>query len=214
MVKFLNEANENKIRNIKEKYDKFYTLIISVLWVISTIFDLICFHCFWSDYMLELYSCFFLIFMSLYSLIPAKIPKLITNYFGLISIILGRAIVMIIFSLLFLGDKHLFHKLCAIFLFIGGVILLIMELISPETNQENKFYASNEENHNNDEKNNENSQNDSNPPTKLDEDSQPQAVENINKLNNFNDLNNNENNNKQNNEMVGDSENQMQDFNN
>jgi hypothetical protein len=39
---------------------------------------------------------------------------------------------MIFFSILFLGDKHLFHKLCSIFLFVGGMIVLIMELISPE----------------------------------------------------------------------------------
>ena len=214
MFPFISETTRTKIHPIKEKYDKFYTIIISGLWVLSTLWDIIRFHCYWSDYMLELYSCFFLVFMSLYFIIPAKIPKIILENFGIIKTALGHSIIMIIFSLLFLGDEHLFHKLCAIFLFIGGVILLIMELISPETNQENKFYASNEENHNNDEKNNENSQNDSNPPTKLDEDSQPQAVENINKLNNFNDLNNNENNNKQNNEIVGDSENQMQDFNN
>ena len=174
MVKFINEANENKVHNIKEKLDKFYTLIISALWVISTIFDLICFHCFWSDYMLELYSCFFLIFMSLYSLIPAKIPKFITNYFGLISIILGRAIVMIIFSLLFLGDKHLFHKLCAIFLFIGGFILLVMEILAPE-DLDNKFLPSNE---NNISTGNDENSHDSNPPTKLDEENQ-QGPENL-----------------------------------
>ena len=59
MVKLINEGTASKVRIIKEKYDKFFTLIISCLMVLATIWDLICFHCYWSDYMLELYSCFF-----------------------------------------------------------------------------------------------------------------------------------------------------------
>ena len=178
MFKFLNEGTVSKIRIIKEKYDKFYTLIISCLWVFSTLWDIFSFHCYWSDYMLELYSCFFLSFMSLYFIIPAKIPKLITNYFGLIKTTLGRAITMIFFSLLFLGDKHLLHKLSSIFLFIGGFALLVMELLAPEKNDENKFYAVNE----NTLPNEKYTQNESNPPTKLDE-------ENQNGPENFNDNN-------------------------
>ena len=48
---------------------------------------------------------------------------------------------MIIFSLLFLGDKHLFHKLASIFLFIGGTAITFLDLIAP-SNQEGKFYPS------------------------------------------------------------------------
>ena len=118
--------------------------------------------------MLELYSCFFLVFMALYFIIPAKIPKIITTYFGLIKTALGRSIIMVVFSLLFLGDEHLLHKLAAIFLLIGGFILLVMEILAPENNEENKFYASNE-----------NSQSDPNPPTKLDEENQ-NGPENLN----------------------------------
>ena len=121
--------------------------------------------------MLELYSCFFMVFMVLFFIIPAKIPKIITDMFGLIKKTLGRAIIMLIFSLLFLPDKHTFHQLVSIFLFIGGFTLLCLELIAPEPQLESsKFFPSvnssgpNEKNSN---------KNESNPPTKLD-DSQPE----------------------------------------
>ena len=185
MVKFLNEATASKLRIIKEKYDKFFTLIISCLWVLATLWDLIRFHCYWSDYMLELYSCFFFVFMFLYFIFPNKIPKIITNYFGLITITLGRAIIMLIFSLLFLGDKHLIHKICAIFLFIGGFALLVMEILAPENKEENKFQMTNEISSGG----NEPSQGDSTPPTKLDEEN-PQGIENIDhEMNNPSDVN-------------------------
>ena len=146
MVQILSEGTASKVRIIKEKYDKYFTLVISCFWVFSTLWDIFSFHCYWSDYMLELYSCFFLVFMALYFIIPAKIPKIIINYFGLIKTALGRSITMLVFSLLFLGDEHLLHKLAAICLFIGGFFLLVREFLSPENNEENKFYASYENN--------------------------------------------------------------------
>ena len=170
MLPFLNEGLVKKVGDIKEKIDKFYTIGIGCLWTLSTLWDIICFHCYWSDYMLELYSCFFIVFMVLHLIIPAKVPKIILDYFGLIKITLGRAIVMLVFSLLFLGDKHIFHKLCSIFLFIGGFALLIMELITPSAQTgETKYYPS----VNNSSPDDKNNQSDSNPPTKLD-DSQPE----------------------------------------
>ena len=187
MVKILNEGTASKLRIIKEKYDKFFTLIISCLWVLATLWDLIRFHCYWNDYMLELYSCFFFVFMFLYFIFPNKIPKIITNYFGLIKITLGRAIIMLVFSLLFLGDRHLFHKLSAIFLFIGGFALLVMEILAPENKEENKFQITNE--HNVSSGTNEPSQGDSTPPTKLDEEN-PQGIENLDhEMNNPSDVN-------------------------
>ena len=193
MFPFINESTAKKINPIKEKFDKYFTIIISGLIVLSTLWDIICFHCYWSDYILELYSCFFLVFMGLYFIMPAKIPKIITNYLGIIKTTLGRSIIMIFFSLLFLGDAHLFHKIISILLFIGGILLLIMELTSPENFKSKNYYESNENNNNEksqDIGNNDISQNDTNPPTKLDEDSQQPAPENLNNLNNFNDLNN------------------------
>ena len=215
MFPFINESTAKKINPIKEKFDKYFTIIISGLIVLSTLWDIICFHCYWSDYILELYSCFFLVFMGLYFIMPAKIPKIITNYLGIIKTTLGRSIIMIFFSLLFLVDAHLFHKIISILLFIGGVLLLIMELTSPENFKSKNYYESNENNNNEksqDIGNNDISQNDTNPPTKLDEDSQQPAPENLNNLNNFNDLNNpeinssvnnNENDNNENNNNKG-----------
>ena len=170
MVKLINEGTASKVRIIKEKYDKFFTLIISCLMVLATIWDLICFHCYWSDYMLELYSCFFFVFMFLHFIFPNKIPSIITKYFGLITNVLGRSIIMVIFSLLFLGGEHLFHNLVTILLFIGGVALLVMELLAPDEEKDNKLNNSNENNVSSG--NNEPNQSDSNPPTKLDEDNQ------------------------------------------
>ena len=170
MLPFLNEGVVKKIRDIKEKIDKYFTIGMGCLWTISTLWDIIRFHCYWSDYMLELYSCSFMIFMVLYLIIPAKVPKIITDYFGLIKMTLGRTIVMLVFSILFLAGSHLFHKLCSILLFIGGFILLVLELIAPSADRgETKYYPSGN-NTNLDDKNN---QSDSIPPTKLD-DSQPE----------------------------------------
>ena len=92
--------------------------------------------------MLELYSCFFIIFMVLQVLFPEKVPKLIKNYFGIITTVFGRGIIMIIFSLIFLVDKHLLHKLASILLFLGGISLLCLSFIVPQ----NDKYFSNENN--------------------------------------------------------------------
>ena len=144
MMSFLNQGVVSKLKDIKEKIDKFYTIGIGCLWTLSTLWDIIRFHCYWSDYMLELYSCFFIIFMVLYILFPAKVPKIITEQFGVITSVLGRGIIMFVFSLLFLGDKHIFHKLCSILLFIGGFILIVLDLVAPSSPQgeEKKFYPS------------------------------------------------------------------------
>ena len=105
--------------------------------------------------------------MVLQILFPAKMQKLITDQFGIITTTLGRGIIMLIFSLLFLGFEHLFHKLVAIFLFIGGFIITFLELAAPSLKGgENKFYPHVG-------KDGRNNQNDSLPPTTID-DSQPQ----------------------------------------
>ena len=168
MLPFLNQGTVETIRNIKEKLDKYYTIVIGCIWVLATLWDIIRFHCYWSDYMLQLYSCFFIVFMVLQLLFPAKIPKLITEQFGIITTTLGRGIIMLIFSLLFLGFEHLFHQLAAIFLFIGGFVITFLDLVAPSNRggQQN-FYPSVD---NPDLKK---SNNDSIPPTKID-DSQPE----------------------------------------
>ena len=78
---------------------------------------------------------------------------------------------MLFFSLLFLGDKHIFHKLCAIFLFIGGLVITILDLIAPSIDSDSrKFYPSSNTSEPNEDRNT--SRNDSIPSTKID-DSQP-----------------------------------------
>ena len=168
MLPFLNQGTVATIRNIKEKIDKYYTIVIGCIWVLATLWDIIRFHCYWSDYMLQLYSCFFIVFMVLQLLLPAKIPKLITDQFGLITTTLGRGIIMLVFSLLFLGFEHLFHQLAAIFLFIGGFVITFLDLVAPSNQgEQQKFYPSV------DNPDLRKSNNDSTPPTKID-DSQPE----------------------------------------
>ena len=58
MLPFLNQATITTLRNVKEKIDKYYTIVIGCIWTLATLWDIIRFQCFWSDYMLELYSCF------------------------------------------------------------------------------------------------------------------------------------------------------------
>ena len=136
-MKFINPGAIQKIKDLKETIDKYCTVILGCLWTISTLWDIVTFQCFWSDYMLEIYSCFFIIFMVLYILFPLKVPNLIKNNFGIITTTFGRGILMIFFSLIFLCDKHIFHKICTIFLLIGGIILLILGLLSPESKENN-----------------------------------------------------------------------------
>ena len=141
-MKYINPVVLQKIKDQSEAVDKYCTVILGCLWTISTLWDIVTFQCFWSDYMLELYSCFFIIFMVLQVLFPEKVPKLIKNYFGIITTVFGRGIIMIIFSLIFLVDKHLLHKLASILLFLGGISLLCLSFIVPQ----NDKYFSNENN--------------------------------------------------------------------
>ena len=170
----LNEGIIKKVKAIQEQFEKYYIIVIGCLWTLSTLWDLITFHCYFGDYILEFISCFFIIFMVLYLMMPAKVPKIIINNFGVITLHLGRGIIMLAFSLLFLGDKHIFHKLSAIFLFIGGFLLTAIELLSPTSKGEaKKFYP---EDGNQREVEVKNSQNDSTQDNK-NNDSQPEVLD-------------------------------------
>ena len=141
-MKYINPGVLQKIKDQSEAVDKYCTVILGCFWTISTLWDIVTFQCYWSDYMLELYSCFFIIFMVLQVLFPEKVPRLIKNYFGIITTVFGRGIIMIIFSLIFFVDKHLLHKLASILLFLGGISLLCLSFIVPQ----NDKYFSNENN--------------------------------------------------------------------
>jgi hypothetical protein len=82
--------------------------------------------------------------MILEILYPLKVPRLIKDYFGIITTTFGRGIIMILFSLIFLSGEHLLHKLCTIFLLLGGICLLCLGLLSHDPDDKNhaKFYPS------------------------------------------------------------------------
>ena len=143
MFGIINSSSLQKLKDLKETLDKYCTVILGCLWTISTLWDIVTFQCFWSDYMLELYSCFFIIFMILQILFQQKVPPFIPKYFGIITTTFGRGLIMIIFSLIFLSDKHLFHKLCTIFLLLGGICLLCLGLLSKDEEKNHaQFYPS------------------------------------------------------------------------
>ncbi len=167
MIKYINPSVFQKIRDLKETIDKYITVILGCLWTISTLWDIVTFQCFWSDYMLELYSCFFIIFMILQILFPQKVPPFIPKYFGIITTTFGRGLIMIIFSLIFLSDKHLFHKLCTIFLLLGGICLLFLGLIGNDREKNNMKYYQSENNTSQDLKNTKS--NEEVPETKIDD---------------------------------------------
>ena len=85
------------------------------------------------------------------------------DHFGIITTIFGRGIIMLIFSLIFLVDKHILHKLSAIFLFIGGLCLLCLSFIAP---QEDKYY---QQENNISQENEKNNSSEDVPETKIDD---------------------------------------------
>lgn len=148
-----------KYRNIIEKF----TIIgVCSLWLIACFWDLIKLSCYWSDYCLEIYSGFVIVFILLHTVMPAKVPAKIYSYIGCIAHTYGRGGAFIIISCLFMGDEHFFHKFAAILLFIGGLVLIGSEICVP-TKKEEKFKLPEENNNNEGNKNDDNNNNKDNP---------------------------------------------------
>ena len=105
--------------------------------------------------------------MILQILFQQKVPPFIPKYFGIITTTFGRGLIMIIFSLIFLSDKHLFHKLCTIFLLLGGICLLFLGLIGNDREKNNMKYYPSENNTSQDLRNTTN--NEEVPETKIDD---------------------------------------------
>ena len=146
---FLNESSSNNLRSIKEKVDKYFTVSVGGLFLLSTIWDIVRFHCFWSDYMLELYSSFFIVLMIMQFFVPDKIPNLLNELFGIINTTFGRGIIDLLISLLFVGGKHFFHQFSSILLLIGAVVILVMEFLAPANSESSKgFYPNNDQRNN------------------------------------------------------------------
>ena len=74
--------------------------------------------------------------MIMYSINPKALPVKIYNSFKLITTLRGRGILLIVIFSLFLKEKHVFHKFCAIILFIGGILYLICEILLPTIKEE------------------------------------------------------------------------------
>ena len=125
-----------KFKVIRSIYDKLFISIAGSLWIFSTLWDIYKLQRYWLDYTIEFYSCFFIFYMMMYSINPRALPTKIYNSFRLITSIRGRGTLLIIISSLFLGDKHAFHKSCAILLFIGGILYFICEILVPTTKDE------------------------------------------------------------------------------
>lgn len=125
-----------KFKRFRAIYDKLFVCFVGSLWIFSTLWDIYQLQRYWLDYAIEFYSSFIAFFMIIYSISPKHLPKTIYNSFKLITTIKGRGILSIIISSLFLGDKHAFHKFCAILLFIGGLFYFICEILVPTTKEE------------------------------------------------------------------------------
>ena len=129
-------------KRIRLIYDIIFMLIGGSLWIFSTLWDIYKLQRYQLDYCIVFYSSFLIFCMMIYSINPKAITVIIYNTFKLITTIRGRGVLLIAISSLFLRDKHAFHKLSAVILFIGGLLYLICEilvLITKEELKSNRF---------------------------------------------------------------------------
>ena len=125
-----------KLRVIKNYFEKTYVTGASCLWLIATFWDIYKLQRYWFDYAIEIYTSFIVLLMIIYSIYPKAIPYKIYDSFKIITKIKGRGILLLLISFLFLGDNHLFHRLCAFVLLIAGLLCFICELLIPTTKEE------------------------------------------------------------------------------
>ena len=125
-----------KLRVIKNYFEKSYVTGASCLWIIATFWDIYKLQRYWFDYALELYTSFLVLLLMVYSIYPKAIPYKIYQSFKIITKIRGRGCLLLLISFLFLGDDHLFHRLCAIILLIAGILCFICEILIPTTKEE------------------------------------------------------------------------------
>ena len=125
-----------KLRAIKNIFEKILSSFVCFLWIIATFWDIFKLQRYWFDYAVELYSSFIFILIILYSIYPKAISYKIYKSFKIITKIKGRGFLFIIISFLFLKDKYLFHKFCAIILLLSGIICFICEILIPTTKEE------------------------------------------------------------------------------
>ena len=127
-----------KLRIVKNYFERFYVILVCLLWIVATCWDVYKLQRYWFDYALEFYSSFLIFITLIYSICPKAIPRYIYKSFKIVTKIKGRGIIFIIISLIFLKDKHAFHRFSAFILLIAGVLCLICELLIPTTREELK----------------------------------------------------------------------------
>jgi len=125
-----------KLRVIKKYFEKTYVTGASCLWLIATFWDIYKLQRYWFDYAIEIYTSFIVLLMMIYSIYPKAIPYKVYDSFKIITKIKGRGTLLLLISFLFLGDNHLFHRLCAFVLLIAGILCFICELLIPTTKEE------------------------------------------------------------------------------
>jgi hypothetical protein len=125
-----------KLKRFSSLFDRVFVLISGSFWIFSTLLDIYNLERYWLDYTVELYGCFFLFYMMLFSINPKLVPIKIYNSFNLITTVSGRGTLLIIISSLFLKDNNTFHQFCAVLLFIGGILYLLWEFLVPTTREE------------------------------------------------------------------------------
>lgn len=125
-----------KVRIIKNCFERLYVILVCLLWIAATCWDIYKLQRYWFDYALELYSTVLIFITLLFSISPKAISYNIYNSFKMITKIKGRGILFIIISLLFIRDKFDFHKFCSFVLLIAGVLCFICELLIPTTKEE------------------------------------------------------------------------------
>ena len=125
-----------KSRIVKNCFERFYVILVCLLWIVATCWDIYKLQSHWFDYALELYTSFLIFITLLFSISPNSIPTSFYRSFKIISTIKGRGCLFIIVSLLFLKDNFAFHRFSAFVLLIAGVLSFICEILIPTTKKE------------------------------------------------------------------------------
>ena len=123
-----------KFRKLKDCLEKVLSCISGGFFLLSSSVDLIKLTCYWSDYVLMIYSSIFIVLMIWHSLMPNKIPFYIKENLGVVTYCNGKGYLMLIISFLFIRDRLYIHKMASILLLLSGIIL---EILVPSIEEKN-----------------------------------------------------------------------------
>ena len=126
-----------KFRKLKDCLEKVLSCISGGFFLLSSSVDLIKLTCYWSDYVLMIYSSMFIVLMIWHSLMPNKIPFYIKENLGVVTYCNGKGYLMLIISFLFIRDRLYIHKMASILLLLSGIILIILEILVPSIEEKN-----------------------------------------------------------------------------